>query len=50
MLADGAYPAGEHSVRLDVRDGAGRALEPGLYFARLTSAAGVRVTRFAIVE
>ena len=50
VLADGAYAAGEHSVRLDVRDGAGRALEPGLYFARLTSAAGVRVTRFAIVE
>jgi hypothetical protein len=50
VLANGIYPAGMHSVRIEIRDADGHALESGLYFARLTSPAGVRVRRLVIVE
>ncbi len=43
-LLAGERPAGEHALRLDARDDAGRALAPGLYLARM-DAAGFRATR-----
>lgn len=43
-LASGERSAGEHAVRWDLRDGDGRAVDAGLYFARL-EAGGVVETR-----
>ena len=34
-LASGSLPAGEHVIGWDLRDGDGRAVRPGVYFARL---------------
>lgn len=34
-LADGQLPAGEHIATWDLRDASGRAVAPGVYFARL---------------
>lgn len=39
-LCDGLRTAGSHAVSWDGRDGGGHAVAPGLYFARLTTAAG----------
>lgn len=47
-LADRWLEAGPHEVRWDGRDGAGRALAPGLYFAHLETAGG-RLARKLIV-
>jgi len=47
-LLDGALPMGATLARWDARDGRGRAVAPGLYFARLTAAGQVRVTRVFI--
>ncbi len=49
-LVDGVLPAGSHARTWDLRDGAGRALAPGLYLARLTTPEGTIVRRFAVVE
>jgi hypothetical protein len=43
-LANGALWAGEHAAAWDLRDGAGRAVGAGLYFARL-DVAGRTITR-----
>ena len=44
VLADGGYETGEHSLRWDGRDAAGRSVAPGLYFVRVT-APDLRATR-----
>ncbi len=49
-LADGAFAAGEQVVRWDGRDDAGRAMAPGLYFARLTAPGRSETRRLAVVE
>jgi len=44
VLANGAFPAGEHAVRWDGADDAGRTVAPGVYFLHLR-ADGVSRTR-----
>jgi len=44
-LLSGALPAGEHTVRWDGRDAAGRTVAGGLYFAQLSSGGETKTTR-----
>jgi subtilisin family serine protease len=44
-LAAGGFAAGEHSVRWDGRDAAGRGAPAGLYFVRLDAAGSARIAR-----
>jgi len=48
VLTSGVMAAGEHSVRFDLADGAGRRSAAGLYFVRL-SAEGQQLTRRLVV-
>lgn len=48
-LASGRHAAGEHAVRWDGRDAAGRAAPAGVYFARLAAAEGARTVRLAVI-
>jgi hypothetical protein len=47
-LADGDRPAGEHATTWDLRDGAGRGVGAGLYFARLEAGGRTLVRRIAV--
>ncbi len=49
-LLDGERGAGRHDLRWDGRDGAGRALPPGMYFLRLEAGTEVRTRRVAVVR
>lgn len=49
-LASGEREAGEHAVRWDGRDVAGRPVPAGLYFARLVAPGGVRSTRVVVTR
>src|SRR5262249_24234752 len=44
-LMDGKQQAGEYRVTWDGRDSGGRSMATGVYFARLSTASGVRVRR-----
>jgi len=46
----GAYPAGFHSVTWDARDDAGRAVSPGIYFARVRAGEDQLVQRLTLVR
>jgi hypothetical protein len=48
-LADGVYSARQWAVAWDLRDDGGRAVSPGIYFARLQSAAGRAVRRLVVL-
>jgi hypothetical protein len=48
VLADGWRPAGTHELAWDLRDGAGRAVGAGLYFARFESAGQVLRRRIVV--
>ncbi len=49
-LTSGRWSAGEHVIAWDLRDGAGRAAEGGVYFARLRAGVTTRVVRLIVVE
>ena len=49
-LLDGVVEVGRHDVELTARDDAGRALAPGLYWARLESQGRVATTTIAVVR
>ncbi len=49
-LADGTGEAGEHSLAWDLRDDAGNAVRPGLYFVRLESAGESRARSMAVLR
>ncbi len=49
-LAAGAFAPGLHAVTWDGTDGAGRAVAPGLYFARLATGLGARVQRVVVLD
>ncbi len=49
-IADAGFGPGEHALRFDGRDDAGRTLAAGLYFLRLESAFGSRSARLAAIE
>ena len=44
-LVDRVLPAGEQRVLWDGRDASGQAVAPGVYFARLWTPQGARLTR-----
>lgn len=46
----GARGAGEHTWRLEARDANGRALAPGLYFARVTAGGRSESARWVVME
>lgn len=48
-VLDDARPAGAGAFAFDLRDDAGRTLASGLYLARMTSPAGVRVAKIHVV-
>ena len=48
LLADATLPAGEHTLRWEGDDDAGRALAAGLYFVRLEAAGRTRVRRCVV--
>jgi len=50
VLLDGSRSAGPGQVRWDGRDGAGRAVAPGLYFVRIESLAGMKARKLALVK
>lgn len=49
-LVDASLAAGTHHESWDLRDESGVALAPGVYLARLETAAGTRVRRVAVIE
>lgn len=49
-LVDGREPAGTHAVRWDARDGAGREVQTGVYFARLECEGEVRCRRLTRIR
>ena len=49
-LVDGARPAGHQAVTWDLRDAAGNAVAPGLYFARLQAEGRTLTRRLAVVR
>lgn len=49
-LAEGERQAGEHRVRWEGRDAAGRSVAPGAYIVRLAAAGEVRTQRFVRVR
>jgi YVTN family beta-propeller protein len=50
ILLDGWQAAGERSLPWEGRDGQGRALPAGLYFARLTSAGGAETVKLLLLK
>ena len=50
MLADGVMPAGEHTVRWDLRGEAGTVVANGLYFARLEAEGRTLTQRFSVAR
>lgn len=49
-LVSGELPAGEKTYTWDVSEGSGRAIPTGVYFARLESPFGTRVSRFVLLR
>ncbi len=49
-LADGAYMAGRWALAWNLGDDAGRAVAPGVYFARLSGAAGTLTRRLVVLR
>jgi hypothetical protein len=49
-LSQGFQPAGPYTLSWDGRDGAGRALPAGIYFARITTAVGTAMTKVTVVR
>ena len=49
-LADGTYDAGEHTVRWNGRNVAGRRLGPGLYFVRMWTADFEAVNKVMVIR
>ena len=50
VAAEGAYPAGEHRIALELRDASGRGLPAGLYLLRLEAAGRTLTRRLAVVR
>ncbi len=50
ILTDQVYPPGTYRVRWDGRDAQGRELHSGVYFYRLTTAAGVLTRRMVLLR
>ncbi len=50
ILHEGTLPAGEHNVVWDGRDGAGRQLASGVYFARLSFARGTAEQKMIMLK
>ena len=48
VLADGTYEPGVHPVTWNARDGQGRSLASGIYFARLRAANAERTQRLVV--
>ena len=49
-LADRALGPGRQSIEWDLRDGAGRAVAPGLYLVRLSGESGALTRRFVVLR
>ncbi len=49
-LVDGSMPAGEYRVRWDGRDGSGRDVSSGVYFAMIQSAGGRDAVRLTLLK
>ena len=50
LLVTGMRPAGDHAVSWDLRDDLGRAVGPGLYFARFDAERRTLTRRFATLR
>jgi hypothetical protein len=50
VLADGIMPAGQHAIRWDLRDDAGRPVANGLYLVRLTAEGRTLTRRLAAIR
>jgi hypothetical protein len=49
-LADGSTPGGPREIPWDLRSDAGRAVAPGIYFARLTADGEVSAAKIAVLR